>query len=59
MNLAARIEAHTKVADRAILIDGATRAGMDADVDVEPLGAASFKGVAAPVEVFAVRAGKP
>ena len=54
VNLAARIEAHTKVAQRAILIDAATRSGLQQRVEVEPLGAVSFKGIAAPVEVFAV-----
>jgi adenylate cyclase len=54
VNLAARIEAHTKVAQRAILIDGATRSGLQQRVGVEPLGPVSFKGIAAPVEIFAV-----
>lgn len=54
VNLAARLEQHTKSASRALLIDGATRAAIDARVAVEPLGAVAFKGKAAPVEVFAV-----
>jgi class 3 adenylate cyclase len=58
VNLADRIEAHTKVAERAILIDGATRADLSGHVDVEPLGPVAFKGIAAEVEVFAVRTGK-
>jgi class 3 adenylate cyclase len=55
VNVAARIEAHTKVAKQAILIDGATRAGVPADIVVEALGAVAFKGVAAPVEMFTVK----
>ena len=54
VNVAARIEAHTKVTGRAVLIDGATRAALRDGVTVEPLGPASFKGVTAAVEVFAV-----
>ena len=56
VNLAARLEAHTKVVDRRILIDDATRAALDDRVPLEPIGAVQLKGKAAPVEVFAVRA---
>ena len=55
VNLAARLEAHTKVALRAILIDPATRAGVGEGVAIEPIGPVSFHGKAAPVEVYAVR----
>lgn len=58
VNLAARIEAHTKVAECAILIDGATRAELSERIDVEPLGPIEFKGVSAAAEVFAVRPGQ-
>ena len=44
VNLASRIEAHTKTAQRAILIDGATRERLGERFDVEPLGPALFKG---------------
>lgn len=54
VNLAARLEAHTKVAQRAILIDSATRAGLSPHIAVEEIGAAAFRGKAAPVEVYAV-----
>ncbi len=54
VNLAARLEAHTKVALRAILVDTATRAALDAATGVEPLGLVAFRGKAAEVEVFAV-----
>jgi adenylate cyclase len=54
VNLAARLEAHTKVAGRAILIDEATRAALDAGVPAEGMGSVQFKGKAGAVEVFAV-----
>ena len=54
VNVGARIEAHTKVAQRAILIDATTRAGLADRVEVESLGAVAFKGVASPVEIYAV-----
>jgi adenylate cyclase len=54
VNLAARLEAHTKVARRAILIDAATRAALRADSKADALGPVAFKGKAAPQEVFAV-----
>ncbi len=54
VNLAARLESHTKVAGRPILVDGATRARLGADLGVEALGPIRFKGKAMEVEVFAV-----
>ncbi len=54
VNLAARLEAHTKIALRPILTDGATRARLAADTGVEALGPIQFKGKANAVEVFAV-----
>ena len=56
VNLAARLEAHTKVADRHILIDDATRAALGDRMPVETIGPVLLKGKAAAVEVFAVRA---
>jgi class 3 adenylate cyclase len=55
VNLAARLEAHTKVAQRSILIDEATRGGIGERIAVDSLGPVPFKGKAAPVEVYAVR----
>jgi class 3 adenylate cyclase len=55
VNLAARIEAHTKVAGRAILMDKATRDALHDRIAVDPLGPATFKGIGTAVEVFAVR----
>jgi adenylate cyclase len=54
VNLAARLEAHTKVAERRILIDGATRDELGDGIPVEPLGEVTIKGKAATVDVFAV-----
>ena len=54
VNLASRLEAHTKLAGRAILIDGATRGALPERLRVEPLGAVQLKGKAAAVEVYAV-----
>jgi class 3 adenylate cyclase len=56
VNLAARIEAHTKIAGRAILMDKATRDGLHDRIATEPLGAATFKGIACPMEIFAADA---
>ena len=58
VNLAARLEAHTKEAQRAILVDRATLDALPADTRVEVLGAVPLKGIAPEVEVFAVEAGQ-
>jgi class 3 adenylate cyclase len=54
VNLAARLETHTKVAQRIILIDDATRSALSDGIAVEPLGAVPFRGKANTVDVFAV-----
>jgi class 3 adenylate cyclase len=54
VNLAARLEAHTKVAGRGILIDAATRHGLGPDVPLIALGDVQFKGKSAAEPVFAV-----
>ncbi len=54
VNLASRIEAHTKVAQRAILIDGATRDGLGERIAVESLGPVAYKGKTVPVDTYAV-----
>jgi class 3 adenylate cyclase len=54
VNLAARLEGHTKVAQRSILVDGATRAAIGNAFVLEALGAVQLKGKAAAVEVYAV-----
>jgi adenylate cyclase len=56
VNLAARLEAHTKVARCGILIDNATRAALDSSVPTQGLGAVRFKGKSNDVEIFAVLA---
>ena len=56
VNLAARLEAHTKVAGRGILLDGDTQAALGERVPSEAMGAVQFKGKSAAVPVFAVKA---
>ena len=58
VNLAARLETHTKVAGRAILIDGATRNKLPERVGIEPLGLVEIKGKSAPVDVYSVNLGQ-
>ena len=52
VNLAARLEAHTKTAGHAILIDSQTRAALGDAIAAEALGPMLFKGKTVPVEVF-------
>jgi class 3 adenylate cyclase len=54
VNLASRIEDHTKVTGRPILIDQNTRDKLPASITVEPLGPMLFKGKVQPIEIFAV-----
>ncbi len=58
VNVAARLEEHTKIAASAILIDDATRAGIDARIAVDPLGPVSIRGRVQAVGVFAVPVGR-
>jgi class 3 adenylate cyclase len=55
VNLAARIEAHTKVAGRPILVDQNTRKDLPEEIAVEALGPVLFKGKQQPVEIFGVK----
>jgi class 3 adenylate cyclase len=57
VNLAARLEEHTKLAQRVILIDAATRSAIDEGVPVEALGPVEIRGKSAAVEVYAVSRG--
>jgi len=57
VNLAARIESHTKVADRPILIDQYTCEGLSDELETEALGPILFKGKQQPIHIFAVRPG--
>jgi class 3 adenylate cyclase len=54
VNLAARLEAHTKVAQQPILLDAATRDGLGDGIAVRSLGSVVVKGRSAAVDVFAV-----
>ena len=54
VNLAARLEQHTKQARRAILIDDSTQRSLKHRVRTDALGTVAFKGKSAAVEVFAV-----
>jgi class 3 adenylate cyclase len=54
VNLASRLEAHTKVAQRPILIDAVTRAALGERFGVEALGAVPIRGKTVAVDVFAV-----
>jgi adenylate cyclase len=56
VNLASRLEAHTKVAERVILIDAVTRAGLRDSLAFEALGTVAIRGKAQAVEVFAAAA---
>ena len=58
VNLAARLEEHTKVAGCDILIDDATQRALDGSVPMQSLGEVQFKGKAAAVEIFSVMAGQ-
>jgi len=57
VNLAARLEQHTKDAGHAILIDETTRAALDATLSVSALGRVAIRGKAEAIEVFAVPEG--
>ncbi len=54
VNVAARMEAHTKVAGRAVLFDAATHAQLADALPSESLGPVQFKGKSSTVDVFAL-----
>lgn len=54
VNLAARIQSHTKVVDRPILIDQYTYERLPAEIKGESLGPMLFKGKRQPIHIFAV-----
>jgi len=56
VNLAARLEAQTKEQRRPILVDAATRDALPGPIRAEALGAVALKGLAAPIEIFAIAA---
>jgi adenylate cyclase len=55
VNIAARIQNHTKEAQRPILIDQYTSEGLPNNIEVEALGSMLFKGKQQPIHIFAVR----
>ena len=57
VNLAARLETHTKVANWGILIDAATRAALGDALPAVALGNVDLKGKASAVSVYALAAG--
>jgi adenylate cyclase len=54
VNVAARLESHTKVAKRPILIDEYTRRGLDDGIVVDAQGELLMKGKTQPVKIYAV-----
>jgi adenylate cyclase len=54
VNLAARLESHTKEIGRSILIDEHTRDGLDGEIEVQPEGELMLKGKTNPVNVYSV-----
>jgi adenylate cyclase len=54
VNVAARLESHTKIVNRPILIDEETRRGLDDGIAVEPQGEVLMKGKSEPINVYAV-----
>ncbi len=57
VNLAARLEAHTKIAGHRVLVDGETCVRLAGRLPCVALGAVDIRGKAAPVEVFALDGG--
>lgn len=55
VNLASRIESHTKVVNHPILIDQHTYEQLPDDIEVEPLGPILFRGKQQPIHTFAVK----
>ena len=56
VNLASRLEAHTKEVGRGVLIDETTQIALGNGEPTEALGEVSFKGKANAVKIFAVSA---
>jgi len=58
VNVAARLEAQTKVAGHSILVDGSTRVALGERCRFDPLGSIPLKGKTQEVEVFGVPTGQ-
>jgi len=56
VNLAARLEAYTKVAQKPILIDETTRRSLSETIKLEDLGSADIRGKNEPVQIYSVPA---
>jgi len=54
VNLGARLEAYTKEANRAIVVDGSTAAAVGSALVFDALGAVVMRGKTTPTELFAV-----
>jgi class 3 adenylate cyclase len=54
VNVAARLESHTKELNLPVLIDANTRAGLGDGITVEPQGSVQMKGKTQPIEIYAV-----
>ena len=59
VNVAARLESHTKVVERPILIDENTRSGLANGIPLEPQGELLMKGKMEPINVYAVLVDSP
>ena len=57
VNLAARIEAHTRVVEHPILVDQYTREGLPDVIECEPLGPVMYKGKQQSINTYAVKLG--
>jgi adenylate cyclase len=55
VNLAARIEAHTRVVEHPILVDHYTQEELPQEIECESLGSVVFKGKQQPIQVFAIK----
>jgi adenylate cyclase len=59
VNLAARLEAHTKEVGEPLIVDGDTLSRLDDRFEVRSHGEAQLKGLARPVAVFSISAERP
>jgi class 3 adenylate cyclase len=54
VNLAARLESHTKVVGKPLLIDEDTRAGLETNFPIHEEGSVQLKGKTHPVQIYSV-----
>ena len=54
VNVAARLEAHTRETHCPILVDAATRAALGDDVPVGAMGSVQLRGKSVPVDIFSI-----